>query len=68
MILLIAEKRKALGLSQQALSEIVKVNQTAVSQWETGKTSPSSEILPALADALGCTIDELFRRTAPKEE
>lgn len=62
MTLKILDLRKTVGMSQQSLAEAVKVNQTAVSQWETGKTFPSAETLPAIADALHCTIDELFGR------
>ena len=56
------ELRKKKGLSQAQLAESLGVIQKAVSQWETGETLPTADKLPAIADALGCTIDELFGR------
>lgn len=47
-------------MTQKQLSEKMQVNQTAVSQWETCRCNPSMRLLPALAAALGCSIDELF--------
>lgn len=58
----IKELRQAAGLSQAELAEQVKVNQTAVSQWERGTSLPACDKLPELADVLGCTIDALFGR------
>ena len=51
------------GLSQQQLATHIGVVQTAVSQWECGTTSPSANIIPKIAAALNCTIDELFADT-----
>ncbi len=56
----ISRLRKKQGLSQVQLAEILNVTQGAVSQWEMGLSNPKSEILPELAKALDCTIDELF--------
>jgi transcriptional regulator with XRE-family HTH domain len=44
----IKSKRKALGLSQAALGELVDVTQGAVSAWETGRAAPRHEQLVAL--------------------
>ena len=52
------------GLSQQQLATHIGVVQTAVSQWECGTTSPSANIIPKIAAALNCTIDELFAQDA----
>ena len=46
--------------TQAELAERVGVSEKVVSKWECGETKPSAEILPALADAFGCTIDALF--------
>lgn len=43
------ELRKKAGLSQQQLSELLGVNQTAISQWERGVTTPSSRMLIKLS-------------------
>ena len=52
--------RENLGISQHQLAAKLGVNQTAVSQWERGAALPGCDKLPALAEALGCSIDELF--------
>jgi transcriptional regulator with XRE-family HTH domain len=53
--------RKQIGMSQTELAEKLKVNQTAISQWERGVSLPACEKLPDIAEALNCTIDALFR-------
>ena len=58
----IREKRKEKNLSQCELAQKVGVNQTAVSQWERGATMPSLDKAASIANALGCTIDELYGR------
>ena len=53
--------RKAAKLSQEELAAQVGVSRQAVSKWEKGG-APDVELLPALADRLGVTIDALFGR------
>ena len=48
------------NISQETLADILGVNQTAVSQWEMGKSNPASNKLPKLAEVLQCSIDNLF--------
>lgn len=48
------------NLTQEALGERVGVSGQAVSKWETSDAYPDPTLLPALADALGVTIDALF--------
>jgi transcriptional regulator with XRE-family HTH domain len=52
--------RTEAGLSQEDLAAKVGVDKTAVSHWENGVSSPKGARLPAVASALGVTIDELF--------
>ena len=57
------------GLTQEALGAAVGVSGQAVSKWETADAMPDPTLLPALADALGVTIDALFgheKRTKEK--
>ena len=56
----IKELREAAGLSQQQLAAAMGVLQSAVSNWETEIALPRARQLPALAAALGCTINDLF--------
>ncbi len=56
-------KRKQKKLSQSELAQMIGVNQTAVSQWERGATMPTLDKAAMIANALGCTIDELYGRS-----
>jgi len=52
--------RKAKGLSQSELGELVGVSNKAVSKWETYEANPDITLLPLLALSLGVTTDELL--------
>ena len=56
----IAQKRKALGLTQQKLADSLHVSFQAVSKWENGTALPDVAMLPALAAALETTVDALL--------
>ena len=56
----IRELRRDHGLSQQRLADIVHVHQTAVSQWESGRTSPDLDVAARLARFFGVTVDDLL--------
>lgn len=58
----IKELRKKHGYSQQALAKILYVNQTAVSQWERGVTTPSAPILLRLCELFSTSTDYLLGR------
>jgi transcriptional regulator with XRE-family HTH domain len=60
----IRKAREEKRLSQRALGTAVGVSNEAVRQWEGGWSRPSAENLPALASALGVTVDELLRDDA----
>lgn len=47
-------------MTQAELARQLQIDQTAISQWESGKSMPTADKLPELAKILGCTIDELF--------
>lgn len=59
----IAALRKERGFTQEHLGQMLGVSAQAVSKWEKGG-APDVDLLPALADALGVTIDALFGREA----
>lgn len=63
---LIANYRKNLNLTQDALAQKLGVTNQAVSKWESGQACPDIQLLPKLADLFGITIDELFGRTVPQ--
>ena len=52
--------RELAGMTQSELAQLLRINQKAVSQWETGETIPRADKLPQLARILGCTINDLF--------
>lgn len=57
----LARLRRAAGLSQEKLAELCGVTQVAVSAWEVGAKYPTADKLPIIAEALNCSIDDLFR-------
>ena len=59
--------RKNKNLSQKELADILFVNQTAVSQWERGATSPNPTTLNKLADFFNVSTDYLLNREEPSE-
>lgn len=65
---LIAQRRKALGLTQKQLAERLLVSDKAVSKWEVGASYPEVTLLPALAQILGLTVDELLAGEAQQQE
>ena len=56
----IKQVRKAKGYSQQSLAKELNVNQTAVSQWERGITTPSNALLKKLSQLLEVSTDYLL--------
>ena len=63
----IASFRKAKGWTQAELGEKIGVSNQSVSKWESETSMPDIMLLPALADAFGCHIDELFSREVQTE-
>ena len=57
---IITDKRKSLGLTQQALAEKLNISFQAVSKWENGTSYPDITILPMLATTLKVSIDSLL--------
>lgn len=53
-------KRVNVGLSQERLANLLKVDRSTVAKWETGKSMPRAELLPKIAKILGCTVDDLL--------
>ncbi len=56
----IASLRRERGYTGEALAERLQVSPQAVSKWENAKCLPDTAILPALAEALDCSIDSLL--------
>ena len=62
----LAPRRKAAGMTQAQLAAALDVERSALSMWEIGINWPSARILPAMADLLLCSIDDLY--VAPEED
>ena len=60
--------RKKIGLSQEALAELIGVSRQSISKWETGDASPEISKLPLLAKAFGVTADWLLSEDGIPEE
>lgn len=56
----IARARKAAGLTQQELADKLGVIQQQVAKWEAAGANPQTKTLKRIADALGCSIDDLI--------
>ncbi len=63
---IIYAKRKAAGLSQEELAEIVGISANAVSKWERGASIPDINVMCSLADYFDVTLDELVGRNYGK--
>ena len=58
----IAAVRRAAGLTQEQLGELLGVSRQAVSRWESGQTSPDAATLAALCEGLQVSADYLLGR------
>ena len=65
----LAELRKEHKLTQAELGEKIGVTNKTISRWETGNYMPPVEMLEALSDLYGLTINELLsgRRLTTEE-
>jgi len=54
------------GLSQVELAKRIDTSSSNVAFWELTGTPPRGEVLPALASALGVSVDELLGVTPPR--
>lgn len=56
----IRKYRKIKHMSQLQLAELLHVHQTAVSQWENGKTEPDITNLSRMAEIFDASVDEVM--------
>ncbi len=52
--------RKKNDLTQEALADRLGVTYQSISRWENGTTYPDLELIPAIAEVLSVTVDELL--------
>lgn len=58
----IKDLRRKKGITQSDLASLCGVHQTAVSQWEKGRTLPDKAALIRLSDIFGVSIDTLMNK------
>lgn len=63
----IKKLRKEAGLNQEEFAKLFNVHQTAVSQWETGKTSPDTDIIIKMAKYFKISTDDILGNTDIKK-
>ena len=61
----LAQRRKALGLTQEQLAELLDVERTTVTRWERGQAQPQPWLRPRLARVLRVSADRLAELLAP---
>jgi tetratricopeptide (TPR) repeat protein/transcriptional regulator with XRE-family HTH domain len=61
----LAQRRKAVGLSQEALAGVLGIERSTVVRWESGETEPMPWIRPKLAEALRVSVDQLGELLGP---
>ena len=66
--MLLRELRKQRGLTMKELGEKIGVSESTISLYETGRRSPSYEILLKIAEYFGVSVDYLLRGGEEKEK
>lgn len=54
--------RESRNMTQEELARKLGVSRTTVTMWETEKNTPPTRMLPAIAEIMGCSVDELLFR------
>ena len=63
----LAPRRKRAGYTQAAFAEALGITRSLLAAWEARDGLwPSARWLPAMADLLGCSIDDLYE--VPEED
>lgn len=57
------ERRKAAGLTQQEVANVLGIDQSSVCLWETGRYKPRKKRLAELAKLYKCSEKELMEDT-----
>ncbi|MCI5892912.1 MAG: helix-turn-helix domain-containing protein [Clostridiales bacterium] len=57
----IQKYRKKCGFTQRQLANLLSVDTSTVTKWETGEAMPRTDKLPEIAKILHCSIEDLFK-------
>ena len=55
-------------LSQQQLADLLHVDRTTISKWESGTRLPDADMIALLSDSLGTDVSRLLRASAKSEQ
>ncbi len=67
----LAQRRKAVGFTQEGLAERLEIDRSTVVRWESGDSEPQPWLRPKIARALQVSVEqlaELLTETAPGSE
>lgn len=64
----IAALRRSAGISQSELAQMLKISPSAVGMYEQGRREPALDVLAAMAEIFGVTIDFLVTGKAINTE
>lgn len=64
----LAQRRKAVGFTQESFAERLGVERSTVMRWEAGETEPLPYIRPKMARALHISIDQLAQLLNPTQQ
>lgn len=48
-------------LTQMQVAQALNIPQSTIASWETDRSKPRADKLPAIAKLFGCTIEELLQ-------
>ncbi|MFJ9617379.1 helix-turn-helix transcriptional regulator [Streptomyces noursei] len=63
----LAERRKAMGYSQERFATVIGVDRTTVGRWDRGETTPEAVHRPKMAEALQLSLAELDALLTPPQ-
>lgn len=63
----IAEARKAQGITQVQLAEILGVSQQTIAHYEGGRLRLVASLIPSISNAIGTTVIELMGESTTQE-
>lgn len=56
----LAEWRESVGLTQEQLANRLETTKATISRWENRERDPPLQALGALAEGIGCAVEDLF--------
>lgn len=62
----LAERRRTVGLTQEALAEHMRVDRSTITRWESGRTAPQPWMRPRLARLLRVDAEGLNNLLSPR--